>query len=163
MHEILLFTAKYLYLVVGLIAVIYWLTVSKQEKVRLVIFGVVTALVAFALVKIGAAIYYDPRPFTLLNVVPLYPHSLDNGFPSDHTVLTAVIALVIFSASKRLGLLLLFLALCIGISRVVGNIHHPVDILGSFVFAGIGFMAATYITPYGLKLLKRKNEHVSPN
>lgn len=163
MNELLIFTAKYLYLIVGIIAFIYWLTVSKQEKIRLIVFGVVAVIVTFVLVKVGAALYYDPRPFVTHNVVPIYPHSPDNGFPSDHTVLTAFIAFTIFSSSKRLGVFLLVLSALIGLSRVVGHIHSPIDIVGSFVFALIGFGVATWATPYIIKRLKLSGEHDSKN
>lgn len=154
MHEILLFTAKYLYLFVGLLTFIYWLLVRRGEKIRLIVFGTLAAIVTIILVKTGAAFYYDPRPFITHHVTPLYPHAADNGFPSDHTVLTAFIGLVIFTSSKRLGLLLLFMSALIGLSRVVGNIHSPIDIAGSFMIAFVGFLVARLLTPRVLKQLK---------
>jgi hypothetical protein len=75
MHTILLVIAKYLFVIVGLLAFAYWLTVSKQEKIRLIVFGAIACVTTFALIKIGAAIYYDPRPFTTHHLIPLYPHA----------------------------------------------------------------------------------------
>lgn len=147
MHIILLFIVKYLYLIVILVAGLYWLTVPRDEKLRVAVFGIVCALVSLALVKLGATFFYDPRPFVNHAVTPLYPHKADNGFPSDHTVLTAFIALTIYSSSKRLGLFLLALAILIGVGRVIGNIHSPIDILGSLIFALIGAVTAHRLTP----------------
>lgn len=147
MHEILLFGAKYLYLIVVLAAFIYWLTVSKQEKLRLIAFGAVALVVTVVLVKVGAALYYDPRPFVSQHIVPLYPHGADNGFPSDHTVFTAFIAMTIFSSSKRVGACLLVLSMLVGTSRVIGHIHSPIDIVGSLVFAVAGYAVAMWATP----------------
>ena len=163
MHTILLFIAKYLFVVVGLVAFLYWLKVPKQEKLRLIIFGAVAAIVTLALVKIGAALFFDPRPFITHHVVPLYPHGADNGFPSDHTVLTAFIALTIFSSSKRYGVILLIMSILIGLSRVIGHIHSPIDILGSLIFALAGYCAALLVTPYILKRWKGSDEHLSAN
>ncbi len=163
MHLTLLFTAKYLYLVVGILALIYWVTVPKQEKIRLVVFGAIAAVVTFALVKIGAALYYDPRPFVTHHITPLYPHGADNGFPSDHTVLTAFIALTIFSSSRKTGLTLLCMVVLIGLSRVIGHIHSPIDIIGSLAFALVGFGIAKLVTPRLLQRLKVYREHVSSN
>ena len=163
MHTLLLYIAKYLFLVVGLLAFIYWLTVSKQEKIRLVVFGAVVGIVTLALVKIGATMFYDTRPFITHHMIPLYPHGADNGFPSDHTALTAFAALTIFSSSKRIGLALLSISVLIGLSRVIGHIHSPIDIVGSLVFACVGFIAATVATPHILKRIKVSREHVSPN
>ena len=162
MHTILLLIAKYLFIVVGLFAFAYWLRVSRQEKVRLVLFGVIAGIVTFALVKIGAALYYDPRPFVTEHVTPLFPHGSDNGFPSDHTVLTAFVALTIFSSSKRIGLVSLAMSVLIGVSRIIGHIHSPIDILGSLMFAFIGFTVATLSTPPILKRIKSHREYMSP-
>lgn len=161
MHDLLLFTAKYLYLGVGLIALAYWIKVSKQEKIRLVVFGAVAAVVTLLLVKVGAALFYDPRPFVAQHITPLYPHGADNGFPSDHTVLTAFIALTIFSSSRRIGALLLCLSVLIGLSRVTGHIHSPIDILGSLLFAAIGYAAARALTPRIMKRLQTKHQSTS--
>ena len=38
------------------------------------------------------------------------------------------------------GVLLLVLAVLIGWARVAAHIHHPIDILGSFVIAGLSVM-----------------------
>ncbi|MDB5170536.1 MAG: phosphatase family protein [Candidatus Saccharibacteria bacterium] len=152
MNVILTLIAKYLFVVVGLVALAYWLTLPKKLKIRVAVFGVVTALVAYALTKIGAALFYDTRPFVADHVTPLYAHGADNGFPSDHTVLTAFVAVTIYSVSKKLGLVLMSMALLIGLSRVIGHIHRPIDILGSLAFALTGGAVAHYVTP---KIIER--------
>lgn len=164
MHELLIFVAKYLYLVVGLAAFLYWLAVSKQEKLRLVMFGLIAAIATFIFVKIGAALFYDPRPFVTNDLRPLYPHGADNGFPSDHTALTAFIALTMFSSSKRLGSILLILSILIGASRVIGHIHSPIDIVGSLVFALSGYGVAVWASPLIMSHYRRAtDEHVPSN
>lgn len=155
MNDLLLFAAKYLYLVIALIALAYWLRVSKSEKIRLAIFGALVALTTFILTRIGSAIYFDPRPFMTEPVTPIYPHAPGNGFPSDHTALTAFIALTILSSSKKLGLFLLLLAITVGTARVLGHIHSPGDIVGSLVFAYLAYLLAHYATPKIVKLLKK--------
>jgi undecaprenyl-diphosphatase len=130
-----------------MIAVIYWLTLPTKEKIRIAIFGLIAGVTTYLLVKVGASLYFDPRPFVKHSVTPLYPHSADNGFPSDHTALTAFTALTIFSSARRLGLILLGTSVLIGVSRVIGNIHSPVDIAGSLIIAAIGAVAAYYLTP----------------
>jgi undecaprenyl-diphosphatase len=145
MHELLLIFAKYLIGIVGLIAFIYWLAVPRHEKVRLIIFGIIAGSATFALAKIGSALFYDPRPFVVHHVVPLYPHGADNGFPSDHTLLAAIIAITVWVSSKRLGIVLFVMALLIGLSRVIGNIHSPIDIVGSIFFALLGGVLASFL------------------
>ncbi len=158
MHIILLFLAKYLIGIVTLIAAIYWLLQPRKEKVRLLAFGAVAVIITVILMKVGAALYYDPRPFVTQHVTPLYPHGPDNGFPSDHTILAAAIATILYSSSKHLGLVVLALAFLIGLARVVGHIHSPIDIVGSFVFALIGGLVAYYTTPHIMHRLFKSAE-----
>ena len=49
MHFILLFCAKYLVMIVALVAAGYWLTLDKSHKLRLAVYGVITAVSAYAL------------------------------------------------------------------------------------------------------------------
>ena len=159
MHTLLLLAAKYLWPVVVLVAFVFWLKLPREAKIRMVVFGIIAAAVTLLLVKTGEALYYSPRPFVAHDVTPLYPHGPDNGFPSNHTVFTALIAFIIFSASKRVGAFLLVLSVLIGISRVIGNIHSPIDIAGGLAFALIGFGIATLLTPYVFKRLKTLRTH----
>lgn len=147
MNLLLLLIAKYLFVIVGLIAGIYWLTLPTTEKIKVAVFAIIAGIVCFLLIKIGASLYYDPRPFVNNAVTPLYPHAADNGFPSDHTALTAFTALTVYFSSRRLGLILLGMSILIGLSRVIGHIHSPIDIIGSLVIAVIGSGVAYYLTP----------------
>ena len=154
MHYIILFVAEYAIIVAGLIAILYWLTLNKTDKVRFAVFGLIAGLVGLVLMKVGAVMFYDPRPFVSHNLVPLFPHAADNGFPSDHTALAAVIAVTVFAFSRRLGFALFVLALAIGLARVFGHVHSPIDIVGSIVFAFLSGAVAYYLTPKLMKRLK---------
>jgi undecaprenyl-diphosphatase len=158
MHSIELFAAKYLVFIIVLIAGAYWLTLPKKQKVDLIIFGFFAALIAIILAKAGAALYYDPRPFVHHHVTPIYPHGPDNGFPSDHTLLGSFVAVSVYYVNKKLGLGLFALAALVGISRVAGHIHSPIDIIGSMVFAIIGGLLAALITPRVARYLSRTAE-----
>lgn len=90
---------------------------------------------SYLLAKISAMFIYDPRPFVTSHVQPLFPHTPDNGFPSDHTLLTTAIAAVIFAFNKRLGAFLFALALVIGLARILAHVHQPLDIISSVLIA----------------------------
>jgi undecaprenyl-diphosphatase len=153
MHLLILLAAKYLYIVIVVAAVIYWLRRNKQQKIHLAIFACVTVIATFILVKFGASLYFDPRPFVAHTVTAIYPHAPDNGFPSDHTALTMAIAVAIYSRSSKLGITLAIAALIVGVARVLGNIHSPIDIAGSVVCALVGGLVALYLTPILYKKL----------
>ncbi len=147
MNALIILCAQYLIYVSGLIAGIYWLTLPNKTKIQVAIFGIVTGIVAVVLAKAGGSIFYDARPFVADHVASLFPYTADNGFPSDHTLIAAVMAVTIYSVSKKLGLGLLALAIIIGVSRVLANVHHPLDIIGSLIFAGLGGVVAYYLVP----------------
>ncbi len=147
METIIIFSAKYLYLGVIAIAAGYTLLQPREKQKQIVLFAIISLPLAYIIAKLGSAFYYDPRPFVVGQFTPLIPHSPDNGFPSDHTLLTAAISSVLYAHSKKVGATLWMLTLAVGISRVAAGIHHPVDIIGSIVIAA----AAAYAVQFFLK------------
>lgn len=147
--------AKYLIIIVGLLAIFYWLRLPNKQKLQTLIFGIITGMVALILAKIGGSLFYDARPFVSDNVVPLFRYTADNGFPSDHTLLAACVAVTIFIVSKKWGIGFTVLVVIIGTSRVLAYVHHPIDIIGSIVFAAIGGVVAYFVTPKALRLVTK--------
>lgn len=147
MHYVILFMARYAILIVVLAVAVYWLTLTKPDKIRFLVFGTIAGLISLLLVTVGGAVFYDPRPFLSPGVVPIYLYPADNGFPSDHTALALVLAATVWLISKRFGIGLFVVALAIGLSRVMGNLHSPIDILGSLVFVGLAVTVAYLLTP----------------
>lgn len=92
-------------------------------------------LVALALAKLIGAIFNDPRPFVSDHITPLIAHASDNGFPSDHTLLTMTIASVVFVYHRKLGILLALVAFLVGYARVLAGTHHMIDIVDAIVIA----------------------------
>lgn len=137
MHAIVTFIAQYLLFILIAIAGIYWLTLKKVSKVRVIIIGLVGSVIALILMKVTATLFYDPRPFLTYGVIPYFPHAADNGFPSDHTSLAAVLAATMFFVSRKLGVGLLVGAILVGGARVIAHVHSPIDIIGGLMI-GIG-------------------------
>src|SRR5216684_3360693 len=127
--------AKYLFIMIAGIAFVYFLKQPRGEQKRLVLFAALTLPLAYVVSKIGAFLYNDPRPFVAGHFVPLIPHEPDNGFPSDHVLLCASIAALIYPSSKRLSAALWALTLLVGLSHVYTGLRHPVDIIGSIALA----------------------------
>lgn len=132
MDNLIIFGAKYLYLVAIAIAVLYFLKQPREIKKKIVILGLVSLPIIYLAAKIARHFYYNQRPF-VGNFTPLIPHKDDNGFPSDHTLLLAVIASVIYPFNKKVSILLWVIAFVVGFSRVFAGVHHLVDIFGSIV------------------------------
>ncbi len=130
----MIFFAKYLYLVIIFIAILYFL-LSRSKKKRMIILGILSLPLTFILAKLTGLAFYDPRPFVISHFVPLIPHAANNGFPSDHALISFALASLIFVFNRKLGIILFALGILVGASRVYVGIHFPIDILGSFIIS----------------------------
>lgn len=141
MDTLIIFTAKYLYLVIILIGVVTFFRLSKEKRFELFVFAATTLPLMFALLILASSLYNNPRPFVVGDFTPLIPHAPDNGFPSDHTILSTAIAALIFPYARKTSIILFILALLVGAGRVLAGVHHTLDIVGSMVIA----MVVAYI------------------
>jgi undecaprenyl-diphosphatase len=128
-------TAQYLIFVVALIAFIATVFSKKIVRNNIIKLAILSALLAFLLAHATGTIYYNPRPFVVEHVKPLFPYSADNGFPSEHTLFATVIAGTIFFFRRNLGIFLGILGILIGAARVIAGVHHPIDIVGGIAVA----------------------------
>ncbi len=152
MDTLVVYTAKYAFVVSFVIAVLVWLRLPSRQKTELLAWGVLGGALAYLLVKLAGALFYDTRPFVANHTAPLFAHPADNGFPSDHTALTMFVALCVLQYSRRWGIVLIVLSLLIGASRVAAGIHTPLDILGAIAIAAI---AALVTRPAAVWLNRR--------
>lgn len=142
-QTIIRFCGEYLLYIIVLISFVWWLLQPNAKKLGIALFGVVALIFGFVLLLFAGKLYYDPRPFVVQNLTPLFPHSADNGFPSDHTILAMVVAFVVLYFDRITGLVLFALALALGISRVLAYVHHPLDIAGSIILAALAVLFTT--------------------
>jgi len=132
---LIIFSAQYLYLVIIIVAFVYLWRQPKELRWKIALMAVIALPLTYIAAKIISNFYYDPRPFVVGQFTPLLPHTADNGFPSDHTLLSSAVAAVIFFFHRKLGFLLFAIAFVVGISRVFAGIHHFADIYGSMAIA----------------------------
>ena len=152
MNSIIIFCASYLYLFVIVGIGIALLRTSKNLKVQFIVATVIAGVIAFILSRIASKLYYDPRPFVTEHVKPLIAHANDNGFPSDHALLTMTLAAITYFYNKKLALAMLLLTVIVGVARILAKIHSPLDIGAGWVFGAVGAIAGYYLT---LWLFKR--------
>jgi len=142
MHSLVVIIAKY----VVVIPVIVWLAVlarlPRQDRLRFIIFTAVSAVLTMTFVKIGTALHQDPRPFVRDHVHPYFLSSMDNGFPSDHTAFSSLIAFVVLRYSRWVGIALLLVAILIGTARVISGVHHGQDIVGGLLLAALAVVVS---------------------
>lgn len=126
----MIFSAKYLHLIV--VAASLWFMAKNFNK-RIFIYSLIYLPLVFIIAKILSLFFYNPRPFVVGHFTPLIYHAVNNGFPSDHSLISFAFASIVLLLNRKLGLVLFLLSFLIGISRVYVGVHHPIDILGSFL------------------------------
>ncbi len=145
LNQLIIFAAKYLFLLLPAIAFMWFVQLPPAAKKEVLVLGVITGVLALALGRFAALFFFDPRPFVAGHFTPLIPHAPDNGFPSDHTLLSSAIAITVFLRNRRIGVLLWFLVLLVGAGRIGSGLHSPVDVGGSIAFSIIAGLIADFI------------------
>ncbi len=136
MNTLILFGAEYLYLVVVIFSSLYIWRQSREMRWKILLCMSIALPLTYIVAKIFSLFYYNARPFVVDHFTPLLAHANDNGFPSDHTLLSSAIAINIFFFQRRLGIVLLIISVMVGTARVFAGIHHSVDIVGSILISG---------------------------
>lgn len=143
------FLASYLiWGLVVLVAVLVGLEIRKTKDFRKIGFIALAVLMAFMLDQVFHLLSIGfLRPYQILNVPALVPHPSDSPFPSDLAVVgaSAALAVIFMTRYKKLGLLVLLLAILVMIGQLVALIHSPFDIFGGIFCAGVGALVWYYI------------------
>lgn len=144
--------AKYLFLLSFVIAGISFLKLSATERRRLFFFGLIALPIIFCSAIIAGHFYDNPRPFVVLQFVPLIPHAPDNGFPSDHVLLVSAIAAIFLYFDRRAAALLWGVTLLVAIGRVTVGVHHVTDVIASMLIS----LLCVFIVDHSLVFIMKK-------
>ncbi len=143
--------AEYMVYFLAIATLLLWFSSKKKNRMM-----VLCAMVSFLFAEIGGKIagilHSNYQPFEeLLNVNKLIEKTVDNSFPSDHTILFFSICLSFYLFKRGIWLFWVILALIVGISRIWVGVHYPMDV---FVGAFIATMSSilVYLTLPKLKL-----------
>jgi membrane-associated phospholipid phosphatase len=141
MDGLITFVAKYFILIPVVIAGYIFFKLKGNKKQEMLVYLFCLAVLSIVLAKIGAHLFYNPRPYINDGTAPLFAHSGDpNGFPSDHTLLASFLAFGAYKYSKKAGYALMVVAVLIGWARVAAHVHHAVDIIGSLVITTLAYL-----------------------
>lgn len=149
--SLFIFGAKDLFLLSGVVAFAWFWRLPRRQKKEAAVFAAVALPVIYVVSRVGAGLYFDPRPFVVGHFVPLVPHAPDNGFPSDHMLLVSAIASVIFPFSRRWSSVAWAVAVLVGAARVYVGVHHPIDVIGSAVIAIIVSAPAYFVVDWHMR------------
>lgn len=135
MLTLIVFGAKYL-IVAGIIAFgFFFFKNSPEIRKKIMLFSVFSLPLSYLLGLLARHLWLNPRPFVVNDLEPLIHHAADNGFPSDHTLLLATLAAIAYFFNKKYSFVLWAITLVVGFSRILAQVHHFADILGSIIIA----------------------------
>lgn len=123
------------FLIYVVLALTTILMVWQKQKLSIFIYGFCVGISSIIIARVLSLFYYNSRPFAVGNFRPMISHLPDNGFPSDHTLLAASCAVVIYRINKRWGVFFFLIAAAIGFARVFAGVHHAIDIIASLIIA----------------------------
>jgi undecaprenyl-diphosphatase len=152
MDQIIIIIAKYFIGIPALVTLyLLWRLPYNKRRYQFAALVVLGGLISLVLSRIASSLFYNPRPFMVSGVKPLIAHAGGNGFPSDHTLLSAFLAFAALTVSRKWGIGLLVVATAIGLARILAHVHHLIDIVASFILAGVGALLAWWIVDWAAK------------
>jgi len=157
LDSLFIFGANYAYFVIMIIAVAFIAHQPRQQQKAALLLGIFSFPLTYGVLKAIGCFYYDPRPFVVGHFTPLIPHEPNNGFPSGHTLIAAVISSLLWPFTGPLSLICWGLTVFVAVSRVYVGVHHAVDVIGSMVGSIVvtGFVCRTLLP-------KRNNGDTNP-
>jgi len=160
---LIIFGAKYLIFIIVLLTLVAGWQLKGKKRWQFVAALVAASILAVVFSKSAGKIYYHPRPFVVQNIKPLIAHGADNGFPSEHTILAAILSTIIYFYKRKWATTAFVLTLLVGVGRVLAHVHSPIDILGGLVLGGlagrIGYDVAKRLFPGGQQAAVDKQHH----
>lgn len=139
--------AEYTIYFLILALVLYWFTGRGQNRM-MVICSVFTLLFAEILGRAAGLLHSNNQPFAELDHVnKLIEKSVDNSFPSDHTMLFFSLCVTFWLFRRGWSFLWVLLAVIVGLSRIWVGVHYPGDVLVGAVCSIISALVSYRIVP----------------
>ena len=131
------FLASFLIWFMFLGLILLWV-VDGRIKREQALHAFTAANIAWLITEFIKTVFPTLRPFMVNGLVPLtLLPGTDGSFPSAHTAAAFAMAISIWLHDKRLGSVFIVAALLVGVARVWGNVHYPVDIVGGAILGAV--------------------------
>jgi membrane-associated phospholipid phosphatase len=162
-HTLIVWTAQYLLFVMAAVFVLVWLIAEDRNgKVVLAATAALGVVLMVAFLYIAKDVHHDPRPFVQNpRIKPLFGHSRDDGFPSDHSIAAALIAVLVFWRHRVIGVLLGLAAAAIAWARVAAHVHHLQDVLAGLALGALAAVIAGLVVPPVVASISNRRTRVS--
>lgn len=136
-ERLLVWVARFGFLIYPLYGIVSWVMTSRKERVRkraALVEALFSVLAASSVSLLIRCIWRRPRPFTRGRTARI-THGDNASFPSNHTLNAVAAAFSLILSRQSGGNRLLWWALLQGLSRVFAGVHYTSDIIGSAVLA----------------------------
>lgn len=119
-----------------------------QEKKREILRAFFAGVLAWVSAYILKFLFHTLRPFDAFSQVhPLFPET-GYAFPSGHSAFFMALAVSVFLFHRKAGYVFIFLALSIGLARVIAGVHFPIDVLGGLILGSLIAYFAKNLYPH---------------
>ncbi|MCS2607808.1 phosphatase PAP2 family protein [Halomonas dongshanensis] len=141
-------------LAIPALLVVGWLRGDARVKQPL-LEAFIATLAALTVSWAIGTLWPTPRPFMVPIGEHLQAHAPTPAFPSNHLtiMLTMAFSLTLHDATRRIGHVLLLLALPVAWGRIFLGVHFPQDMIGALLLAPViaaltGLSRAWWVTPF---------------
>jgi len=112
---------------------VLWLIDGRIKK-ETALHALASAACAWVLAEMIKSLIPTLRPFEINGISPL-TLTMPTGaaFPSGHSSVAFALASAVWMHNKKIGLVFVLGALGVGLGRILGNVHFPLDVLGGVV------------------------------
>ena len=149
------FLASFLIWILFAGVLVLWVVDGRLKKEQ-ALHELLAVMVAWTIAQMIKTFFPAVRPYVInggsfLTFTKL--HS-PGSFPSTHAAVAFALAMTVWLHDKKIGSLFILAALGVGVGRVLGNVHYPVDIIAGGI---VGVGVAIFVDRIHLfKLLEKK-------
>lgn len=150
---IITFLASFLIWVILVSLFALWLIDGRIKK-EVALHAITAGIIAWLVTQIIKSLIPSMRPFDINGLTPLtLSVPGDNAFPSGHAAFTFGIGVSVWRHKKLLGLVFILMALGVGVGRILGNVHSPLDVVAGALLGTISALLIGRV--HFFKLLKK--------
>ncbi len=133
MNSLIIFFADYAIFLLFALLPVLWV----QKKREMVLHAVISAFVAWLIGEFLKDFFAVPRPFVTNGHAPLAGYFSAGSFPSNHTAAAFAVSVSLYLHKYKWGIPFIIFSLAIGVSRILGGVHYPLDILGGIIIGSL--------------------------
>lgn len=147
LNSTFIFIAKYMVVILALLTIVFWFSKDRRNRM-MVISATITFVVAETLGKIAGQLHSNNQPFVeLAHVNQLIEKTVNNSFPSDHTILFFSFCITFCIFQKRWAFIWVLSAILVGISRIWVGVHYPADVIAGALISIVSAFVIAFIVP----------------